>query len=426
MDSTESPSSQEVDTLPVKAQVFHRLLSEKLLLQHDFPSSDDLSQKIRKIERLKDGSYYNLYHDVPLEDREVNGDELELNKVPPMLYRDLGWEHDRGDLWPIRPGDFSPLSPDGDLPDRGGKIGIDFWRWHRDNTPLGYTPPLCTCRRTRDAKEMLKHYALGVVSVFKRAVCENEVCRGLLYVPYSIIEVPLNRKICNGSQFVVEVDIPNDTDVYCGNMKHTIVICTTSPDHEAACLKAIEKSEVPESLVYDVKRCGFLSYFKKQSSQKPSAEVMSVEPIDSDVSDSCDSYGFGEMFALKVVNGKLVIHRYNSVNKVLMPLDIDMLRMWQGAEEISPQNVQMAAEVTSIHDYVLCELIESFANERRPLTYILRGSTPPPYPEDFSELFSTRLIKRRSTYCGEDRVPVSHAALAVAHKRKILSTLRDV
>ncbi|KAK1443905.1 hypothetical protein BgAZ_207810 [Babesia gibsoni] len=426
MQSPDIDIFDDVDGLSFKAPLFLMLLNEKMLLEEEFPSTERLSQRINSIARTKGCSLPKLLAEGSDDRNGVDAGDTANATIskPPLLFKDLQWKDEYSYAWPIRGGDFSPLSPDGELLERSGKIGLDFWRWHRDTAPLGYTPPLCTCKRTKHAQETLKRYATGVLAQPNKAVCDNDVCRGLLYIPYSLIELPLNRRISNGSEFVRDVGVPNETDVYCGNMKHTLVICTTSPEHEVACLKAISNSELAGSLVYNVRRGTFIPYFKKYVQQKAMGPLMTVEPIDSDVSDSNENYGFGDVFAIKIINGGIVIHKYNTVHKAVMPLDPSMLRTWMGINDSSPEDMPKQAEVTSVKDYILCELIESFSNERRPLGFSLRDYTFTSQKAEAVDNASDGR-KRVQSSSPEEPTPLPVSAIENAHIMKIIRVLEE-
>ncbi|GIX63583.1 serine/threonine-protein kinase nek2, putative [Babesia caballi] len=415
------------------------MLRERILLENEGHVAARISQKLEKYGSLfSSASADSSSPSGSVDTKTLSATETAAEKPrPPMLARDLRWKFTSSFFYAIRPGDFSPLSPDGEVLERSGRIGVDFWRWHRDSAPLGYTPPLCTCKRTADTLAMLRRYVLGLPSPSERRVCENDVCRGLLYVPHSLLEVPLNRIVSNGSQFVRHVPVPNDTDVYCGNMKHTLVICTTSPAHEVECLSAIRQSDMPDSLIYRVNASGFIPYFKPHEVTGSIAPLMTVEPIDSDVSDSEENYGYGETFAVKRTATGLVIHKYDTSTQEVHPVEESMLRTWVGAEGAQSE-LREQAPVTSAEDYMICELIECFSNERRPLTFTLRGcnvrplSPSSPKEDPLSDAHKAEpprddsarsRHKRRKLYPSEQRKPVSAAALERVHLTKIVDTL---
>lgn len=422
------PASNVKDGAP-DAPLYFTLLNENTYLRNELLSSTRLSHILNNLCRLRKASFPKILHEVNSSQQEEPplDPSSETTSRPPLLFRDLDWVEFRPDIWPIRPGDYSPLSPDGELLDRTGKIGLDFWRWNRENAPLGYTPPLCTCKRTKDAQSMLRQYALGIMHPPEKQVCDNDVCRGLLYIPHSLLEVPLNRVISNGSQFVKNVAVPNETDVYCGNMKHTLIICTTSVEHETECLKAIRNSDAPDSLIYRVSSSGFIPFFKKHAASGSLAPLMTVEPIDSDVSDTEENYGFGEIFAVKFSSGGLIIHKYNTASQTVVPLEASMLRSWLGGNDTALKDLPQQAPVTSVKDYVLCELIESFSNERRPLSLFL---------DDTVSAMSHKGIKlsrplsppRRSHkhLQNEPLETISNEALESAHLMNIIDALSGV
>ncbi|KAF8820774.1 hypothetical protein IE077_002827 [Cardiosporidium cionae] len=95
------------------------------------------------------------------------------------------------------------------------------------------------------------------------SVCFNKNCQGLLFVPYSFIEVSLNHEIDSVILFSKTVFVPADTELYCGNTRHTIIIVTRSPEHEYLCWKALSLRNLSDSsLIYDIDQNSFHPYFK--------------------------------------------------------------------------------------------------------------------------------------------------------------------
>ncbi|AFZ79021.1 hypothetical protein BEWA_018660 [Theileria equi strain WA] len=294
------------------------------------------------------------------------------------LYHDFQWSKTSEYFWPARIGDYSPLSPDGEPLERQSKIGLDFWRWNRETAPLGYVPPLCTCKRTNDCISTLATYGNGFFSTGEYSVCDNDICRGLLYIPYSLLEIPLNRVISNGSEFATNVKVPDSTDIYCGNMKHTLILCTKHKEHEEACLTAIRESDVTPPIIYDVVKGHFLPYFKRYiPSSRFNTPTMAVEPIDSDVSDSED-YGIGQLFAVKQDYNSLSILKYDLTTKKTAPLDTNLRLRWKNTSGDDSDGCEESASlpdcnILSEENYIIYELIESFSSERRPLSFSLRS-----------------------------------------------------
>ncbi|CDR93900.1 hypothetical protein, conserved [Babesia bigemina] len=430
-------AAPQVSRLLAKAPLYFTMLREQLFLREEHQLDWRLSDALSRCDSMRDPSLSGLLNADSEEEEEPAAAGPGDKREPPMLWRDLDWKPFSGFYYPIRPGDYSPLSPDGEMLERSGKIGVDFWRWHRERAPLGYTPPLCTCKRTADTVAMLRRCVMRQKDGRERRVCDNDVCRGLLYIPHSLLEIPLNRVISNGSEFVRHVAVPNDTDVYCGNMKHTLVICTTSAEHEAECLEAIRQSDVPDSLVYHVNANGFIPYFKHHVFIGSVAPLMTVEPIDSDVSDSEENRGFGETFAIKFGKHGMVIHKYDSASHAVSPIDDAMLRAWVGKDtdlaEVPPQE-----PVTALSDYVICELMECFSHDRRPLAFVLRSckgvvrrldfykeeARPDTLPADAYRLdpYGAR-NKKHKISASDGRKPLWSTALERAHLLKIIDTI---
>ncbi|KNC35174.1 ubiquitin-conjugating enzyme [Plasmodium falciparum RAJ116] len=73
-------------------------------------------------------------------------------------------------------------------------------------------------------EEALKSYfdkCLYKIIKRRTRTCDNNLCCGLLYIPYSYIVVLLNRKIENLTYACTYLRIPSDTDIYYNNKKNT-------------------------------------------------------------------------------------------------------------------------------------------------------------------------------------------------------------
>ncbi|KAK2195359.1 hypothetical protein BdWA1_003035 [Babesia duncani] len=276
--------------------------------------------------------------------------------VPKSLYGDLNWAPVCEYYWPVKVGDSSPLSPDGEALERRGKIGLDFWHWERDSAPLGYTPPLCTCKRPDIFKATLSAYVTGE-STIENLVCDDNVCKGLLYIPYSLLEVSLNRVVCNAIEFAQKCNVPDNTDIYCGSMKHTIVLCTHDAEHERECLEAISASNLGAPLVFQVNKTNFIPFFKPVNTSK-TAPIIAI--------DSRNPMGIGEMFAiLKKIH--LEIYKFNMATKQLQAIDPELLDNW--SDGLNSLYKYTTVPNVSPDDYVVYELTESFSWDRRPLEF---------------------------------------------------------
>ncbi|UKJ90164.1 hypothetical protein MACJ_001095 [Theileria orientalis] len=332
MEEEENESTIYQDAM-LKLPLYSCVIKELIWLKRVTTSMPFLKKTIEDPQLLKD---FSILKTIRADEENASvKDNVQLPKKAQVnlerqlkLYEDLQWSRVPGYFWPVHSGDYSPLSPDGEFVDRHGKLGLDFWQWNRETSPLGYIPPLCTCKRTEDCINSVKKWIKNIKLEYEHKVCENDVCRGMLYIPYSLLEIPLNRAISNGSEFAQKVKVPNETDVYCGNMKHTIILCTTSRRHEKKCLEAIELSEVPSPLIYDVEFEDFVPYFKSYSDHIDESPLMTVEPIDSDVSESEQTYGIGQMFAIRRLNNHVMFEKYDTTTKKTEPVDDLLLEAW--------------------------------------------------------------------------------------------------
>ncbi|UKK02297.1 hypothetical protein MACK_001653 [Theileria orientalis] len=332
MEEEENENTSYHDAM-LKLPLYSCVIKELIWLKRVTTSKAFLKKTIEDPQLLKD---FSILKTIRADEENASvKDNVQLKKKAQVnlerqlkLYEDLQWSRVPGYFWPVHSGDYSPLSPDGEFVDRHGKLGLDFWQWNRETSPLGYIPPLCTCKRTEDCITSVKKWIKNMKLEYEYKVCVNDVCRGMLYIPYSLLEIPLNRAISNGSEFAQKVKVPNETDVYCGNMKHTIILCTTSRRHEKKCLEAIELSEVPSPLIYDVECEDFVPYFKRYSDYTEESPLMTVEPIDSDVSDSEQSYGMGQIFAIRRLKNHIMFEKYDPITKKTEPVDDLLLEAW--------------------------------------------------------------------------------------------------
>uniref|UniRef100_A0A3B0MRV9 Uncharacterized protein n=1 Tax=Theileria annulata TaxID=5874 RepID=A0A3B0MRV9_THEAN len=404
----EQENETDFTNLVLNLPLFSCIVREQLWLKKTVVSKSYIKKAIEDPRLFKE---FSVLKSIRSEDSIVESNEENVSKsnhksqrnpeYQLKLYEDLNWNVVPDYNWPVHPGDYSPLSPDGEFLDRHGKIGLDFWNWNRERSPLGYIPPLCTCKMTTDCVDHLRRWTRYMKLDFDKKVCNNDVCRGLLYIPFSLLEVPLNRIISNCSEFALKVKVPDSTDLYCGNMKHTLILCTTSKEHEKECLDAIEHSEISYPLVYDVKAEDFIPYFKKYNEETRESPLMSVEPIDSDVSDPEENYGMGQLFAIRKLRDNVLIEKYDQNLRVTSPVDEQLLSTWDkmveesvkdqakkepgykllskkinpesfcnlGSEELTRLRKELEAQ-----DYIIYQMVESFSTNRRPLSFVLRES----------------------------------------------------
>ncbi|CCF72977.1 conserved Plasmodium protein, unknown function [Babesia microti strain RI] len=298
----------------------------------------------------------------------------------------------------------SPLSPDGESLGRSSKIGLDVWKWSRHSAPLGYTPPLCTCSNLSMLYQNLTNIQNGQLRVIEQLkVCTDENCSGLLYVPYSLVEVPLNRKIDNAMSFTNHVKIPDHTDIYCGSLKHTLVLCTINLQHENQCLEAIKDAGIEHHLIYDVVNGGDIIPFFTPLTQtndtilmaernKASTECKALTLL---LDESDDSHSQSAISGQYLITVHKLEQNKLAISKVLKnqygefkPLDQHFLETLKRSVDSSPtetatsfasngdfgtENLCNYSEYKILETTTLkCSMMDSFSKERRPLSLRLR------------------------------------------------------
>ncbi|CBZ50540.1 conserved hypothetical protein [Neospora caninum Liverpool] len=86
-------------------------------------------------------------------------------------------------------------------------------------------------------------------------------CQGLLFVPYSLIEVPLVRGVESLSTLAESVAFPSKTELFSGSLRHTAVVVCTNETHERLCWRALKQANLHRSsVVFDVDARGFVPF----------------------------------------------------------------------------------------------------------------------------------------------------------------------
>eukprot|EP01071_Lankesteria_metandrocarpae_P001889 Lankesteria_metandrocarpae@DN1948_c0_g1_i1.p1 len=75
------------------------------------------------------------------------------------------------------------------------------------------------------------------------------VCQGLLYFPYSVIEVPITRDLQTADQFARLVPLGHAVDIYCEGTKCTISLVCRNSEQEAVCCLGLKLSGLLDSAV---------------------------------------------------------------------------------------------------------------------------------------------------------------------------------
>lgn len=129
-----------------------------------------------------------------------------------------------------------------------------YFEWSCTECPL-YMPKMCNCATKSEGSY---HYM----------ICSNESCEGLLKMPYSLIQIPLNRKINSVQSFVSEnMGIPSSLLIYYGKLKNSLLLVLFDKEQERSVVRALYKSS--ESIgciaLYDI----FPDSNKSRSSRRP-------------------------------------------------------------------------------------------------------------------------------------------------------------
>ncbi|ESS29823.1 hypothetical protein TGDOM2_320160 [Toxoplasma gondii GAB2-2007-GAL-DOM2] len=100
------------------------------------------------------------------------------------------------------------------------------------------------------------------------SVCPSPGCQGLLFVPYSLIEVPLVRGVESLSTLAESVALPSKTELFSGFLRHSAVVVCTSETHEQRCWRALKQANLHLSaLVFDVYANDFVPFHSARERQ---------------------------------------------------------------------------------------------------------------------------------------------------------------
>ncbi|KEP60550.1 UNVERIFIED_CONTAM: hypothetical protein HHA_320160 [Hammondia hammondi] len=104
------------------------------------------------------------------------------------------------------------------------------------------------------------------------SVCPSPGCQGLLFVPYSLIEVPLVRGVESLSTLAESVALPSKTELFSGFLRHSAVVVCASETHEQRCWRALKQANLHLSaLVFDVYANDFVPFHSAR--ERPEAGV---------------------------------------------------------------------------------------------------------------------------------------------------------
>ncbi|SOV16932.1 conserved Plasmodium protein, unknown function [Plasmodium sp. gorilla clade G2] len=118
---------------------------------------------------------------------------------------------------------------------------------------------------TEEEKALKTYFDKCLYKIIKRRsrTCDNNLCCGLLYIPYSYIVVLLNRKVENLTYACTFLRIPSDTDIYYNNKKNVITLCTKNSQHEFFCYYSLKQNNyVKNIIIYDIYYEGFIPFFR--------------------------------------------------------------------------------------------------------------------------------------------------------------------
>ncbi|KAH8584949.1 uncharacterized protein ELE39_000900 [Cryptosporidium sp. chipmunk genotype I] len=153
-------------------------------------------------------------------------------------------------------GENSPLSPfNTDLLffNEDNSSSSIYFEWSCTDCPL-YMPKMCNCGTKSEGPHPM--------------VCNNESCEGLLKIPYSLIQIPLNRTINSVQSFVSEnMGIPNSTLIYYGKLKNSLLLVLFNKEQERNLVKALynASNSIGCIALYDI----FPDNNKSRSSRRP-------------------------------------------------------------------------------------------------------------------------------------------------------------
>ncbi|KAF7457683.1 putative serine/threonine-protein kinase nek2 [Cryptosporidium felis] len=121
----------------------------------------------------------------------------------------------------------SPLSPlNTDLLFFNDETSSIYFEWSCTDCPL-YLPKICNCGRKNQGNS-------------QSVLCSDENCQGLTKIPYSLIQVPLNRNISSIQTFVSEnMGIPNSLIMFYGKLKNSLLIVLFDKDQEKRLVKSL-------------------------------------------------------------------------------------------------------------------------------------------------------------------------------------------
>ncbi|KAK6587708.1 hypothetical protein RS030_81264 [Cryptosporidium xiaoi] len=126
-------------------------------------------------------------------------------------------------------GENSPLSPGSDIisPNEEDLTSSSaYFELPTSEYPF-YLPKICSCGIKSEKPS-------------QTLCCENGECEGLLEIPYSLIQVYLNRTVNSIDTFVSEVrGLPNSLVIYYGKLRNSIVIVINDKNQEKSVIKSL-------------------------------------------------------------------------------------------------------------------------------------------------------------------------------------------
>ncbi|KAJ1611808.1 hypothetical protein OIY81_376 [Cryptosporidium canis] len=126
-------------------------------------------------------------------------------------------------------GPDSPLSPfNTDLLILNEDTPSTYFEWSCADCPL-YIPKMCSCGTRDDGSRYF--------------VCRNEGCEGLLKIPHSLIQIPLNRSVNSVQSFISRnMEIPNSLLIYYGKLKNSLTLVVFDREQEKNVAKCLSSS----------------------------------------------------------------------------------------------------------------------------------------------------------------------------------------
>ncbi|KAL7067823.1 hypothetical protein ACR3K2_17320 [Cryptosporidium serpentis] len=165
-------------------------------------------------------------------------------------------------------GGISPLSPlNTDLlffNDDTSSSSMVYFEWSCKDCPL-YLPKLCKCTDKHNS------YALGIANTRSHSdsnieqknflvrdasdICSHDGCGGLTYMPFSFIQISLNRLYNSVESFIsANKGLPESLNIFYGKLKNSLLLVTSDKNNENEVFKSLQNISynLGYIVVYDI------------------------------------------------------------------------------------------------------------------------------------------------------------------------------